>query len=82
MNKLKPNLEKDYPKNHNLYLFQDDPIMENFLTYYMEETQNGLQGLVSFEQFKLIHFTMGIPYIIIDFLGYISGEKDQIERIN
>ena len=42
-------MKKDYPKNHNLYLFQDDPIMENFLTYYMEETQNALQGLVSFE---------------------------------
>lgn len=47
----------------------------------MEETQNVLQGIINFDQFKVIKFGMGLPYIIIDFLIYISGESDQIKAI-
>lgn len=80
LSKIKPNLENVHPKNHILYLF-DNPIFENYMTSYIEETQSEIQGAVTFEQFRSINFKWGIPHVMVDFLIYMSGQPKIILQI-
>lgn len=63
-----------YPQSMYTFLFEN-PIFENYVTNYVEETQQALNDSVSFEQFKTIFWENGFPNIMIDFLGYLTGQK-------
>lgn len=80
LSKIKPNIDNEYPRNHILYLF-DNPIFENYMTSYIEETQGEIQGAVNFEQFRSINFKYGIPHVMVDFLVYMSGQPRVIQQI-
>lgn len=58
----------------------DNPMFENYVTNYMEETQSKINDSITFEQFKTIQWEKGVPYFIIDFLGYMTGHKDMVEK--
>ena len=55
--------------------------MENFITTYMEETQDQISDFITSDQFKCIIFMNGYPNLIIDFLSYITSCPDEIESI-
>ena len=77
LKKIKPNIEKNYPGNHNSYIF-DNPIFENYFTQYMEETQHDINEVIDFDQFKTIFWKHGVPQFIIDVLSYITGLEEKI----
>ena len=76
LKKIKPNIEKNYPGNHNSYIF-DNPIFENYFTQYMEETQHDINEVIDFDQFKTIFWKHGVPQFIIDVLSYITGLEEK-----
>ena len=52
LKEIKPKLGDSWSsKNSGLYLFEN-PIFENYISGYIEETQNDLTGSIDFEKFK------------------------------
>jgi hypothetical protein len=47
----------------------------------MEETQGSVTQFIDFEQFKSIPWTLGLPCFIIELIGYLAGDKTQIQNL-
>ena len=79
---IKPKLGDSWSSKNSagLYLFEN-PIFENYITEYIEETQNDLTGSIDFEKFKQISWKQMVPNFILDFLGYITGLPAEIRSI-
>ena len=79
LKKLKPVFGKNYhglgPYSKHIF---DNPILENFITSYMEETQDTLNEYITFEQFKSIVWTNGMPAFILDLLIYLTDCPEEI----
>jgi hypothetical protein len=62
MAKITPELDGAYPSSLIPYLFIfKNPIFEEFITYYMGETQSLIEESIKFEQFQLINWKNGVP---------------------
>lgn len=79
---MKPVLGKNYQDlgPYSKHIF-DNPILENFVTSYMEETQETLNDCITFEQFKGITWTNGMPCFILDLLAYLTGCSKEILEV-
>lgn len=82
LKKLKPVLGKNYQSlgPYTKHIF-DNPILENFLTSYMEETQEALNDCITFEQFKSISWTNGMPGFVVDLLIYLTDCSEEIMAV-
>lgn len=76
--KIKSEFGGKYPKQFeaNSFLFKN-PIFEHYFTSYMEQTQKDLNEYITLDQFKSIAWTKGLPVLIIEIMGYLTGEPDE-----
>lgn len=77
LNKLKPSLHASYPSSMHYSMFEN-PIFENYLTNYMEETQSKINNAITFDQFKTIFWEKGFPNFIIEFLCCLTGQREKV----
>jgi len=56
LNKVKPALGGNFPSHlfQYLYVFKEHPIFEDYISQYMEHTQQSLNEYLTFEQFSTI----------------------------
>ena len=82
LKKLKPALGKNYQKigAYNKHLFEN-PILENFMTQYLEETQDQINDYISQDYFKSIIWQLGLPYFVIDLMIYLTGCDQEIKDV-
>ena len=59
----------------------ENPIFENYITNYMEDTQHKINDTIGFEQFKTIFWSKSVPNFIIDLLGYLTGQPDKVTSL-
>ena len=59
----------------------DNPMLEYFITSYMEETQDQINDYIDSEQFKSIIWNNGLPNLLIDVLSYLSDCPTEVHKI-
>ena len=59
----------------------DNPIIENYITQYMEETQDSINNSITFDQFKCIEWSIGIPNFVIDLMILLTGCPQEIKDV-
>ena len=57
-----------------------NPIFENYLSQYVEDTQKDLNEYINFNQFVTIPWTHGIPAYIIEFVVQLVGNKQEVHN--
>ena len=53
-------------------IIHSDPVIENYITSYMEDTQVQINDYIHFDQFKTIQWERGLPLLMVDFLKYLT----------
>lgn len=76
--KMKPTHKEGSQRDR--YIFQN-PVFENYVTAYMEDTQNLLSEHLTIETFKTIKWRRTIPAIVLDMLEYLCDASAGIEKI-
>ena len=77
INKIKPTMGGSYPGNWNTYIYQN-PLFEQHLSQYMEDTQLEINDVVTLEQFRSIVWKKGIPSFMVDLLKYVTGLDEEL----
>ena len=79
--KMKPILKPadgNYP-GRDRYIF-NNPIFENYMTSYMEDTQGALAEHLTIDTFKTIKWQRTVPAIVLDMLEYLCDSSAGIDQ--
>lgn len=58
-----------------------NPINENYFTQYFESTQAERNMYLSREQFGSIPWRHGLPQLLLEFLGIVTGRPEEIRKL-
>ena len=58
-----------------MFIFKSplQPVLENYLTEYMETTQHQINESISLQQFMTIQWAQGLPSYLIAFISQVVG---------